>query len=1114
VYPLGPMNDSLNILIIEEVEDDALRVLKALRKADLRVQWQRVDTAEAFSAALASQPYDLILCDSDLPGFSAVAALDLLKQSAIDIPFIVISGAVSEEIIVDVMRAGANDYVMKSNLTHLPEAVRRELRDAQNRQQREAAEIALQESELRYESLAAAAPVGIFRTNPQGKCIYVNDRWCQMSGLSPAEALGEGWVRAIHPEDREYVFREWDRSVADNVPFKLEYRMQHVEGTVLWLYGQSLPEYNRDGNIIGYVGTATDISDRKRAEQELKKLSRIASQTSEGVIITNVQGYVEWVNDAFTKNTGYTLADLQGHKPGQHLQGPGSDVAVAQQMSEGLKQKRGFAVEILNYTKDRQEFWVDLRCSPLLNEEGEVEGFISIQSNITDKKKTEQQLIQAKEIAEQATRAKSAFLAAMSHEIRTPMNGVMGMLTLLEQTTLTDQQRSQVRIAKSSAEALLNIINDILDFSKVEAGKLELELLDFNLADCLENFAHSIALTLHKDHLELVLDCQGMDSPWVKGDPGRLRQILMNLVGNAVKFTDRGEIVIEANLEPQEDGLRLKVSVSDTGIGIPADRLDSLFESFTQVDVSTTRTHGGTGLGLAICKKLCELMGGEISVESVMNVGSCFSFSIPLQASTRSSLGALERRSKASSLLEDLKVLVVQDNARSRAILQRDLSRWGATVVTVENASQALTQWRHSVDRNFPFDLAIVDLDLLDMSGLEFVRRLHQDPHFQASPFAVLMLLPVNLPPLEEALSDLGIETYLRKPFTPSSLYEVLVNLITTPSGPCQQRPHSLERAVNPPVSPTLNPRLEPLDSRTSGTSVHPSAPSILQPWPLLEQQGQARILLVEDNVINQAVAQGMIEQLGLKVEIATHGEEAIALLAAADQRPYHLVLMDAQMPILDGYETTRRIRKGEAGERHRRVPIIALTAHALMDDRERCLRAGMDDYLSKPLHLQRLATVLQQWLGRSAAENSRERMTSLGRTIPESQSGTTSIENSEVGLALFDSKGLLDRTGGLLDLAQRMVQRFVEGTPSGLQRLQHCLQQRDTTTIARMAHSLQGSTSMIGAEQMQAMLIRIETIACDRDLEALSVWIPKLEEHFQTLQIALMEWIRQNGGR
>jgi two-component system, sensor histidine kinase and response regulator len=1089
------MNDSLKILIIEDVEDDALLILRTLRRADLLVQWQRVDMAEAFTAALASQTYDLILCDYHLPRFSAVAALDLLKQSAIDIPFIVISGAASEDIIVDVMKAGANDYLMKGNLTRLPEAVRRELRDAQVRKQRQAAEIALQESELRYESLAAAAPVGIFRTDSQGNCIYVNDRWCQMSGLSAAEAMGEGWVRAIHPEDRAYVFKEWDRSVTENVPFRLEYRMQHVEGKVIWLYGQSLPEYNSAGDIIGYVGTATDISDRKRVEEELKKLSRIASQTSEGVIITDVEGSVEWVNDAFTRNTGYRLEDIQGGKPSHYLRGQGTDPSVARQVLEGIQQKRGFAVEILNYTKDRQELWVDLRCSPLLDDQGEVEGFITIQSNINEKKKTEQQLIQAKEAAEQATRAKSAFLAAMSHEIRTPMNGVIGMLSLLEDTDLTDQQRSQVRIAKSSAEALLHIINDILDFSKVEAGKLDLEILEFNLADCLENFAHTIALTLPKDNLELVLDCQGMDSPWVKGDPGRLRQILMNLVGNAVKFTERGEIVIEANLQPWEDGLRLEVAVRDTGMGIPADRLDSLFDPFTQVDVSTTRTHGGTGLGLAICKKLCELMGGEIGVRSEVNVGSCFSFAIPLPASTRTSTRAstrssVEPRLECGPLLEHLKVLVVQDNARIRAILQRDLDRWGAAaVITVETASEALTQWRHSIDRNAPFDLAIVDLNLLDMSGLELVQRLHQDPHFQSNPFAVLMLLPVKLPPLEQALSDLGIQTYLRKPFTPSSLHEALVSLLST-------IPTSNHWAD--PLTPTVNRQLQAVSPRSP--QIPYSSPTPIAPltFPKLDRESQTRILLVEDNVINQAVAQGMIEQLGLKVEIASHGKEAIAMLAAADQRPYSLVLMDAQMPILDGYETTQQIRQGLAGERHRSVPIIALTAHALIDDRERCLQAGMDDYLSKPLHLKRLATVVEQWLGRVSAEWSKQADICIG----------TGIQDEKRVLPLFDSDGLLERAGGLLDLAQKMVQRFLEGIPSALEHLQQCLHQGDTTTIARMAHSLQGSTSMIGAEQMQAMLIHIETIACDRDLEALSEWIPKLEDHFSTLQTVLTAWL------
>jgi CheY-like chemotaxis protein/HPt (histidine-containing phosphotransfer) domain-containing protein len=488
-------------------------------------------------------------------------------------------------------------------------------------------------------------------------------------------------------------------------------------------------------------------------------------------------------------------------------------------------------------------------------------------------------------------------------------------------------------------------------------------------------------------------------------------------------------------------------------------------------------------------------MGGEIGVRSEVNVGSCFSFAIPLPASTRTSTRAstrssVEPRLECGPLLEHLKVLVVQDNARIRAILQRDLDRWGAAaVITVETASEALTQWRHSIDRNAPFDLAIVDLNLLDMSGLELVQRLHQDPHFQSNPFAVLMLLPVKLPPLEQALSDLGIQTYLRKPFTPSSLHEALVSLLST-------IPTSNHWAD--PLTPTVNRQLQAVSPRSP--QIPYSSPTPIAPltFPKLDRESQTRILLVEDNVINQAVAQGMIEQLGLKVEIASHGKEAIAMLAAADQRPYSLVLMDAQMPILDGYETTQQIRQGLAGERHRSVPIIALTAHALIDDRERCLQAGMDDYLSKPLHLKRLATVVEQWLGRVSAEWSKQADICIG----------TGIQDEKRVLPLFDSDGLLERAGGLLDLAQKMVQRFLEGIPSALEHLQQCLHQGDTTTIARMAHSLQGSTSMIGAEQMQAMLIHIETIACDRDLEALSEWIPKLEDHFSTLQTVLTAWL------
>ncbi len=530
----------------------------------------------------------------------------------------------------------------------------------------------------------------------------------------------------------------------------------------------------------------------------------------------------------------------------------------------------------------------------------------------------EERIEHARLAAEAASRAKSEFLANMSHEIRTPLNGVIGMTHLLRESPLDDEQMEFVQLIESSSDALMTVINDILDFSKIEAGKLDLESISFDLGNLIHSLCDLMAIRAHEKDLELICDLAPELPRKLQGDPGRLRQILLNLLGNAIKFTTKGEISlrIRGQSTPQGHWL-LRFEIRDSGIGIAPERLAELFSPFVQADSSTTRQYGGTGLGLSICKRLVEMMGGEIGADSRPGQGSTFWFTLPCTISSQSAapIPVIEE-----DCLAGCRILIVDDNATNRQLLLGLLGRWGCKVDSVDGGPGALEQLEHAAATGTAYDILLLDMQMPGMDGETLGRTVRADPRFAAIP--LVMLTSATLRGDAERLRQAGFAAYLSKPIKEQHLWHCLANL--------RQR------------GSTPTPAEHPLITRHSIDEALPR---------------NGRILLVEDNLTNQKVAAALLGKLGLAVDIADNGSEALTALA---RQPYDLILMDCQMPVMDGFEATAKIRHGRLQPR---IPIIALTANAMQGDRERCLACGMNDYLVKPLNWQQLKTTLERWL-------------------------------------------------------------------------------------------------------------------------------------------------------
>jgi PAS domain S-box-containing protein len=785
------VNEPRRILIVDDSPDDAELAAQALRRGSFPLTYQRVDTPEAMHAALGEGTWDVVIADYSMPRFNGLAALKILRDTGLDLPFILVSGTVGEELAVEAMKRGADDYVLKSNLSRLPLAVERELRDHEVRAERNRAQ-------ARYRSLVDRVPVGLFRVSPERKILEANPALIEMLGFRDLESLKQADVADLWLRSEELdKFRALIASHGLVQNFEMEIR--RPDGNVLWCEQSARSIHDAAGKVGQYEGVLLDINSRKLAEAET------------------------------------------------------------------------------NRARDR-----------------------------------------VRDIALEAARLRSEFLASMSHEIRTPLVGIIGTGELLTHSELTADQRRLTEIIRSSGELLLTVVNDILDFSKLAAGRLVLEDLDFDLVDMTETLIDSFAAAARSKGIELALFVDLNMPCGLRGDESRLRQVLNNLVANAIKFTDKGEVTVRASIVESTAGDALvRFEVADTGIGIPLDARGRLFQPFVQVQGSAGRRFGGTGLGLVIAARLTEQMGGEIGFESTLGLGSNFHFTARLKKGA--AIVHPWMSTTAISCFSGVRALIVNESPAIRQVISEYLASWGIESTTADTGAEALATMKRARAGDQKQIVALLDEQTSGMDAHKLARAIKDHSGFKPK----VIMFSAQGRAIDPAAA---VDLWITKPVRPSHLFSCLLELFGNPSGV----------------------RIEKIGAAPSGSTIDATP----------QWRKTVRVLLVDDNVVNRTVGAKQLTTLGYATQIVDCASRGLEIVSSGG---CDIVLMDCEMPEMDGYEAVAEIRRREGNSRHSLV--IALTAHATADDRARCLNSGMDDYLSKPVKLNALAEMLDTWV-------------------------------------------------------------------------------------------------------------------------------------------------------
>lgn len=788
---------------------------------------------------------------------------------------------------------------------------------------------------------------------------------------------------------------------------------------------------------------------RKAAEESIRSSEEkfrtlISSVLDYAIIMLDTNGNVVTWNEGAQRLQGYSQEEIIGKNFSCFYQTSDIEKDLPRKLLEEAVEKGSCENFGWRVRKDGSQFYANVVIRPSKDTWGQLKGFSKVTRDITDRHVVEERLLQSKQElevlnrelslardqAQAASKFKSEFVANMSHEIRTPMNGIVGMCNVLLRTKLDESQNQYARAIQSAADALLTVINDILDFSKIEAGRIELEMHEFDIASMVEGVCEILSVQVKTKRLSLLSYVDVAIPRLLRGDAERLRQVLLNLASNAIKFSESGEVVVKAEIDSmQENTINIVFSVTDYGIGLTQEEQQKLFQPFVQADGSISRKFGGTGLGLSISKSLVELMGGAIGVKSQKGEGSTFWFKVPLEAR------GVKGWSGTHEALKNVRVLIIDDEPNAREILQKYVQSWGMQCGTASSASDAVEQLHTASVDDTPYKVAIVDLVMPEKNGIEMAREILNDQILSKTD--LVLLTAFDTPGLGAQAIDMGFKAFITKPVRQSQLLDCLTDVV------CK----------------------DTIFNKETNTSTNENQ---------IEQQRSELILVVEDHPINQRVAQLYLEELGFTVDIASNGKEALNALSA---RKYSLVFMDCQMPEMDGLLATKIIRKRELSTGSH-VPIVAMTAHAMREDRDRCIAVGMDDYLSKPVDPKTLREMINKWL-------------------PLQQSKQSDLDISEASLDLSKPVNIENIKAKFGAGGKELIKMFVDDAPLQIVKFRESLQDKDFEGMADTAHKVRGVCAVLGIAHMETTCHAIEDAARKNDEQALQNYIDDLEKQF-----------------